>query len=256
MKISKETKILLLSGVISLGVFGASVNRADAMSYKYTSGTVNLRQYAGTYSKRLATLPKGKKLAVYGTYKNWYRVKTDGKWGYVSKDYVTSNKTSANNTSNSINKTPVTNTTNKKRTTLKKLIVVNKSYRTTTLYENGKAVRTLPNTIGKSSTPTPNGDFKIFNKEMNRPYYKKGIAGGASNNPLGTRIMQITKNGIMLHGTCNNNSIGTASSNGCIRHKNKDIEWLYSKTPWGTHVVIDYGSNKNIANKYGYYVNY
>ena len=41
-----------------------------------------------------------------------------------------------------------------------------------------------------------------------------------------------------IHGTLDTNSLGWASSHGCIRMNNKDISYLYKIIPCGTKVVI------------------
>lgn len=242
---NKNIKRLLIAGSLSLGILFTVPDKSDALSYMYTNSNVNLRQYAGTYSRKLGTVPKGSKIAVYGSYGNWYSIRYNGKWGYVCKDYV------GNNTSN---KVTTNQTTSNKGKVLTKLIIVNKSSLKTSYYENGRLVASFNSAIGKASTPTPNGSFTIINKAKNRPYYKGGIPGGAYNNPLGTRFLQLTTSGYALHGTCNPNSIGQRVSNGCVRLNNSNIEWLYNRVSVGTHVVIGTGSNKDIAMKYGYKV--
>ena len=44
--------------------------------------------------------------------------------------------------------------------------------------------------------------------------------------------------GYMLHGTPYLQSIGTASSHGCIRLRDRDVEWLYDNVPVRTRVYI------------------
>jgi len=44
--------------------------------------------------------------------------------------------------------------------------------------------------------------------------------------------------GYLLHGTPDKASIGTASTHGCIRLGDDDIEWLYDNIPVGTRVYI------------------
>jgi len=41
-----------------------------------------------------------------------------------------------------------------------------------------------------------------------------------------------------IHGTLNSNSVGWASSHGCIRMNNNDIQELYKIVPIGTEVTI------------------
>lgn len=44
--------------------------------------------------------------------------------------------------------------------------------------------------------------------------------------------------GYLLHGTPRGESIGTASTHGCVRLRDEDIEWLYENVPVGTKVYI------------------
>jgi lipoprotein-anchoring transpeptidase ErfK/SrfK len=47
-----------------------------------------------------------------------------------------------------------------------------------------------------------------------------------------------TGNGILLHGTNQQSSIGKAATHGCMRLRDEDIEWLYDYIPVGTKVYI------------------
>lgn len=88
---------------------------------------------------------------------------------------------------------------------------------------------------------TPEGEFRIVTK-VYKPYYlPKKIAGGDPGNPLGTRWMGLSiGNGYKygIHGTNRPASIGHSVSSGCIRMRNKDIEFLYRHIPLKTRVVI------------------
>jgi lipoprotein-anchoring transpeptidase ErfK/SrfK len=93
---------------------------------------------------------------------------------------------------------------------------------------------------GKSNL-TPEGEFKIVTKVPNPFYLPKKIAGGDKNNPLGTRWMGLDiENGYKygIHGTNRPSSIGHSVSSGCIRMRNKDIEFIYRHIPLHTRVVI------------------
>lgn len=83
---------------------------------------------------------------------------------------------------------------------------------------------------GKYTTPSPLGTFRITFKAK----WGEGF---------GTHFMGINvpwgKYGI--HGTNKPNSIGWASSHGCIRMRNKDIGELYPMVKIGTKVVIHNG---------------
>lgn len=238
---NRNLKTLLSAGVISFAMIGDKTIQSNALSYGYTSANLNLRQYASTTSRKLGLIPKGGKVIIYKSYGNWYSIKYGNTWGYVNKNYVGNSNT--NNDKNVVSN---------KGQVLNRLIIVNKDSLKLAYYENGKLVNSFKCAIGKSSTQTPNGSFTIINKQANRPYYKGNIKGGATNNPLGTRFLQLTSSGYAIHGTCYPNSIGTRASDGCIRLYNSNVEWLYNKVSVGTRVLIGNGYNKNIASKYEY----
>lgn len=107
-------------------------------------------------------------------------------------------------------------------------ITVNVAGRKLTLFKEGKLFKTYPIAVGKPSTPTPKGNFRIINKASN--------PGG----PFGARWLGLsTPNGDYgIHGTNNPSSIGKAVSNGCIRTYNNNIIELYNLVPVGTPVKI------------------
>ena len=47
-----------------------------------------------------------------------------------------------------------------------------------------------------------------------------------------------TGDGVLLHGTNQQSSIGKAATHGCMRLRDEDIEWLYDYVPVGTKVYI------------------
>ncbi len=105
-------------------------------------------------------------------------------------------------------------------------IIINLAQKTLTLYINNVPFRTYPVAVGKPSTPTPVGNFTILNKAVN--------PGGA----YGTRWMAFTTNGHGIHGTNQPSSIGQATSNGCVRMSNADVEQLFDLVSVGTRVTI------------------
>jgi lipoprotein-anchoring transpeptidase ErfK/SrfK len=73
------------------------------------------------------------------------------------------------------------------------------------------------------------------------PLTGKSIAGGSPENPLGHYWIGFWTNGtnwVGFHGTPEPNSVGKASSHGCIRMYNKDIEELFHKVRVGTPVTV------------------
>ncbi|WP_270725467.1 L,D-transpeptidase [Shimia sp. Alg240-R146] len=71
--------------------------------------------------------------------------------------------------------------------------------------------------------------------------WEDGMPGGP-NNPLGSRALYLYQNGkdtlFRIHGTNVPGSIGTPSSNGCIRMYNPHVEHLYTVLPIGTKVTV------------------
>jgi len=107
------------------------------------------------------------------------------------------------------------------------------------LFENNNIMKKYPVAVGKASTQTPVGEYKIINKLVNPYYSKKKIAGGSPQNPLGSRWMGF-KPSYGIHGNNNPSSIGTFVSEGCVRMYDKDVKELYEIVPLGTPVVIKY----------------
>lgn len=107
-------------------------------------------------------------------------------------------------------------------------IVINTTARTLSLYKNGKWYKSYPVAVGKPSTPTPKGIFRIKNRAVN--------PGGL----FGARWLGLTvpEGGYGIHGTNNPSSIGKAVSNGCIRMYNNDVIELANLVPIGTIVEI------------------
>jgi hypothetical protein len=88
--------------------------------------------------------------------------------------------------------------------------------------------------IGKDNR-TPVGAFKIIGKKKEPSW--NGFPFGHPENVLGTRWMRLTRisdnsnEGYGIHGTAAPESIGTASSLGCLRMRNEEVEELYDFLP-------------------------
>jgi lipoprotein-anchoring transpeptidase ErfK/SrfK len=82
--------------------------------------------------------------------------------------------------------------------------------------------------VGKPSTPTPKGTFKIVEKAIN--------PGG----PFGARWLGLNEpyGDYGIHGTNMPGLIGRDVSNGCVRMYNKDVIELSNIIPIGTVVRI------------------
>lgn len=96
---------------------------------------------------------------------------------------------------------------------------------------------------GKQEDLTPEGLHTVIVK-AEQPYYRrKNIAGGAPNNPLGSRWIGFDANGTDgriygIHGTNRPEKIGMYVTEGCVRIHNDEIERLYDLIPIGTKVLI------------------
>jgi hypothetical protein len=96
-------------------------------------------------------------------------------------------------------------------------------------YVNDTLVRTMPIAPGMARYPTPRGTFTVTSIEWN-PWWippdspwaaKEKPTGPGPTNPMG-RVKLNFRPLYFLHGTPFEQSIGTASSHGCVRLKNGD----------------------------------
>ncbi len=91
---------------------------------------------------------------------------------------------------------------------------------------------------------TPQGEFVIDTRLVEPTWYgPDGVYPyGHPKNILGTRWLGFAATedyaGFGIHGTPLDDSIGTASSMGCVRMHNGDVEELYDLVPSGTRVLI------------------
>lgn len=99
---------------------------------------------------------------------------------------------------------------------------------TLTVFSDNQPIKQFKVGVGKSSTPSPLGEWKIVQKSLNW------------GNGFGTRWMRLNVPwGIYgIHGTDKPYSVGSNQSHGCIRMQNRDVEALYPLIPMGTTVKI------------------
>ncbi len=120
------------------------------------------------------------------------------------------------------------------------------------LFANGKVVRIYRVAVGKTSTPSPVGEFTIANRVTNPTYYHKGqVIGAGKGNPVGTRWMGLSAKSYGIHGTNQPNSIGKAASTGCIRMGKHDLEELFAIVDVGDTVQIRAERDEQIAAVFG-----
>ena len=124
-----------------------------------------------------------------------------------------------------------------------KKIYINLASRLMLFYDGNTKLAVYHLGVGKVSTPTPQGYYKITEKAINPswidpsdPEYE--IPSGPEN-PLGYRWMQFDGN-YGIHGTNRPESIGGYVSNGCIRMNERDVEELFDAVEIGTPIEINY----------------
>lgn len=129
-------------------------------------------------------------------------------------------------------------------------IEINLTSCTLSLYIDGELYKEYPVCVGKPSTPTPQGEYRVVYKTVN-PYWinKEVVVPPGPENPLGDRWIGITK-GLGIHGNNNPKSIGNHESAGCIRMYNRDVEELYNMVPVNTPVSIKYDRIRTFEDRY------
>lgn len=109
------------------------------------------------------------------------------------------------------------------------------------LFENEELVNIYRCSGGKWSTPSPIGTWTITNKAK----WGEGFGGSwmGLNVPWGD---------FGIHGTLEPDSLGWASSHGCIRMDNNEVAELYKIIPIGTKVTIVDGPYGNFGKGFRY----
>jgi len=123
-------------------------------------------------------------------------------------------------------------------------IIIDKSEFTLKLLLNGHYVKQYRIGTGKNNK-TPVGTFEVKDKIKNPTWYSPhgGVYPfGHEKNILGTRWIGFKEkenlSGFGIHGTTLPETIGTASSDGCIRMVNSEVEELYDFVTMDTQIVI------------------
>ena len=130
-------------------------------------------------------------------------------------------------------------------------IVVSKEEMTLIVYDyKGKILDKFPVACGKNlgnkelsgDMKTPEGVFCISDiQKVAHWVHDFGDGKGEIKGAYGAyfiRLFTPNHQGIGIHGTHNNESIGTRSTDGCIRLKNEDLEKLIKRVKIGDVVVI------------------
>ncbi|MGZ6643812.1 MAG: L,D-transpeptidase [Solirubrobacteraceae bacterium] len=119
-------------------------------------------------------------------------------------------------------------------------IVVNRGARSVTAYRNGHEMRRYKAIVGKSSTPTPTGEFFV-EENVRLPGGRPGAPFALATSAR-SKVFQEFEGGpgqIALHGLTNvGGTLGTAVSHGCVRLANRSISWLAARIKPGDPVTI------------------
>jgi lipoprotein-anchoring transpeptidase ErfK/SrfK len=128
------------------------------------------------------------------------------------------------------------------------VLIVDRNSFKLTLYKNLKKAKTYGIAVGQVGLETPAGLYTIQNKAVNPAWHVpnsawagdlagKVIGGDDPSNPIKARWLGIY-DGVGVHGTSDDSSIGSAASHGCIRMHVPDVEELYDQVPVGAPIYI------------------
>jgi lipoprotein-anchoring transpeptidase ErfK/SrfK len=128
------------------------------------------------------------------------------------------------------------------------VITIDKEHFKLRLFKALKFRKSYGVAVGQPAYPTPTGRFSITSKQVNPVWSVPNspwagelqgttVDGGSAANPLKARWMGIA-NGVGIHGTGEDYSIGTRASHGCIRMHVPDVIDLFKRVPVGTAVLI------------------
>jgi lipoprotein-anchoring transpeptidase ErfK/SrfK len=128
------------------------------------------------------------------------------------------------------------------------VIVVNRNQFRLRLFKGLKPTQTYGIAVGQVGLETPAGQYTIANKAINPAWHVpnsawagklagKVIPGDDPTNPIKARWLGIF-DGVGIHGTSDDASIGHNASHGCIRMHVPDVEKLYDEVPVGSAVYI------------------
>jgi lipoprotein-anchoring transpeptidase ErfK/SrfK len=113
------------------------------------------------------------------------------------------------------------------------------------VYQGKEAIAIYPVAIGRPDTPTPTGEFQVF-EMIEDPSWKNPRTGEVeapgADGSLGTRWIGFVEmpNGVIgFHGTPNRSSIGRAASHGCVRMRNEDVVAMFEHVSVGTIVTVE-----------------
>jgi lipoprotein-anchoring transpeptidase ErfK/SrfK len=113
-----------------------------------------------------------------------------------------------------------------------------------TVRRNGQVVKTMPISMGKNKTPTPNGTYTIGDRQA-RLIMDSSTYGVPTNSPEGYRLevdwaTQMSYSGIYVHSAPW--SVGSQGrenvSHGCLNASPENAQWFFNNTKRGDLVVV------------------
>ncbi len=129
------------------------------------------------------------------------------------------------------------NLTNSNR--IQRTVLVSIPDRKLAVLEDGDVIASFPIAVGAPTSPSPTGEFQIVSRVANPTYYHPGtVIPSGKDNPVGTRWLGLSQKGYGIHGTNAPKSVGHATSHGCIRLRNRDVERLFTMLHVGDVVQI------------------
>jgi lipoprotein-anchoring transpeptidase ErfK/SrfK len=128
------------------------------------------------------------------------------------------------------------------------VLIVDRDSFQLTLYKHLKKAKTYGIAVGQVGLDTPAGLYTIQNKAVNPAWHVpnsawagdlagKVISGDDPSNPIKARWLGVY-DGVGVHGTSDDASIGSRASHGCIRMHVPDVEELYDQVPVGAPIYI------------------
>jgi lipoprotein-anchoring transpeptidase ErfK/SrfK len=139
-------------------------------------------------------------------------------------------------------------TTNALKRKFQTVIIVNRAQFRLKLFKGLKLHETYPIAVGQVGLETPAGQYTIANKAVNPAWHVPNspwagklagtvIPGNDPTNPIKARWLGVY-DGVGIHGTTDDASIGSNASHGCIRMHIPDVEKLYDEVPVGSAIYI------------------
>jgi len=128
------------------------------------------------------------------------------------------------------------------------VLTIDRSNFTLRLFKRLKFVKRYGIAVGQAGLETPPGRYRVQDRQVNPVWHVPNrtwagslagqtIPGGLPSNPLKARWLGLA-DGVGIHGTAEDWSIGTAASHGCIRMHVADVIDLYGRVPVGAPVLI------------------